>query len=305
MKKIAIAGIGGIGGFIGVSLAKNYHKSKQEEIIFICRNETKEAIVQNGLTLESAAGTLTVLPHRVADAPEEIGILDVLILACKSYSLESIIKAYESCIGDDTVVITLQNVVNGKELIRQYLNKGRIIEGCIYVASNVKNPGYIQHVGGPGKIFIGGESHNDYRWLMDLLVKGGLDITFEENIKGVLWKKYLFVAPVAAITTAYNISFGELSANRHLMDVLKNMMVEIQLLAEKEGILLSDDDVSTSYHMLSKFPYSAKSSLQLDVESGKASEKKFLVDYVMEQSARHALVTPFYNEVNERILSLA
>ncbi|MBL6445082.1 2-dehydropantoate 2-reductase [Fulvivirga sp. 29W222] len=305
MKKIAIAGMGGIGGFVGTPLAKSFGIDEQVQVIFICRGTTKAAIVQNGLTLESPKGTETARPYLVTDSPEEAGILDVIILACKSYSVKALIKTYKKCIGEHTVIITLQNLVNSKELIRQYLDKGQIIEGCIYVASNVKHPGYIQHVGGPGKIFIGGEPADKYQWLTDLLVEGGLDVTYEENIKKVLWKKYLFVAPVAAITTAYNITFGQLLESKHLMDMLESMMIEIQSLADKKGVLLSEGDISTSKDMLSKFPYGAKSSLQLDFESGNITEKDFLVDHVIELGQQLGINIPVYQEVNEKILSLA
>ncbi|GAA0894460.1 2-dehydropantoate 2-reductase [Fulvivirga kasyanovii] len=305
MKKIAIAGIGGIGGFIGAPLAKNYHNSEQVQVIFICRNETKDTIIEKGLTLESAQGKETVQPHLTSDDPETIGHPDVLILACKSYSLESMIKAYKSCIGEDTVIITLQNVVNGKEIIRKHTDQGQVIEGCIYVASNVKKPGHIQHVGGPGKIFIGGAPAGEYQWLTELLTEGGLDVTFEENIQSVLWKKYLFVAPVAAITTAYDITFGQLLEDDHLMNVLEKMMLEVQSLAAQKGVKLTGEDILNSKSMLTKFPYAAKSSLQLDFEGGHATEKKFLVDYIIEQSNRYGLKMPFYSEVNKKILSLA
>lgn len=305
MKKIAIAGIGGIGGFVGVSLAKNYVDAEQVQIIFICRNETKDTILKKGLTLESAKGTETVQPHLTSDHPKAIGRLDVLILACKSYSLASMIKAYKDCIDNDTVIITLQNVVNGKEIIQRHTDQGQIIEGCIYVASNVKKPGHIQHVGGPGKIFIGGAPASEYQWLTGLLTEGGLNVTFEENIQTVLWKKYLFVAPVAAVTTAYNITFGQLLEDDHLMNVLEKMMLEVQSLAAQKGIELAGEDILSSKSMLTKFPYAAKSSLQLDFEGGNATEKEFLVDYIIEQSNQHELQAPFYQEVNEKILSLA
>lgn len=303
MKRIAIAGIGGIGGFVGAPLAKAYADNEQVQIILICRGKTKEVITQNGLTLESAQGVETTHADLVSDNPAEIGVLDVLILACKSYSLESLIKAYKDCIAEHTVIITLQNVVNGKDIIRKHLNEGHIIEGCIYVASNVKSPGHIQHVGGPGKIFIGGKQQAEYQWLMDLLTLGCLDVTFEEDIKRILWKKYLFVAPVAAITTAYDITFGQLLEDDLLMNVLEKMMTEIQALAKENDVHLSGEDIMTSKDMLSKFPYEAKSSLQLDFENNKPTEKEFLVDHVIAQSELYGLDANYYREVNKRILS--
>jgi 2-dehydropantoate 2-reductase len=299
--KIGILGIGGIGGFVGAPLAKKY-KDTNTKIIFICRGETKNTIQNEGLTFESKGIKDTIFPDLVSDNPTEIGILDVLIITSKSYSVNEILATYKDCISNDTIIITLQNVVNAREIIRETLPElGEIMEGCIYVASNVKSPGHVQHVGGPGKIFVGGQKEN--KWLIDLLAAGGLDITYVENINQILWKKYLFVAPVAGITSAYNVTFGQLLEDKNLMHILENMMVEIQLLASKNNISLTKEDIETSKDLLTKFPFESKSSLQLDFENNNQTEKHFLVDYVIENCKKHGIPTPFYESINEKIIS--
>jgi len=297
--KIGILGIGGIGGFVGAPLAKKY-KNSATKIIFICRGETKTSIQNDGLLFESKGEKETIFPDLVSDNPAEIGILDVLILTSKSYSISNILNTYKDCINAETIIITLQNVVNAKEIIRKTLPEvGQIMEGCIYVASNVKKPGHIQHVGGPGKIFVGGKENKQ---LIDLLADGGLDITYVENINQILWKKYLFVAPVAAITSGYKVTFGQLLEDQNLMHILENMMIEIQSLASKNNILLTKEDIETSKDLLTKFPFESKSSLQLDFENNNQTEKKFLVDYVIENANKFGIEIPFYNGVNAKII---
>jgi 2-dehydropantoate 2-reductase len=299
--KIGILGIGGIGGFVGAPLAKKY-KDSTTQIIFICRGATKNAIQKDGLIFESKGIKETIFPDLVSDNPTEIGILDVLIVTSKSYSVSEILNTYKDCISAETVIITLQNVVNAREIVRETLPElGQIMEGCIYVASNVKKPGHVQHVGGPGKIFVGGEKEN--KWLIDLLTAGGLDITYVSDINQILWKKYLFVAPVAAITSAYKVTFGQLLEDKDLMHILENMMIEIQSLASKNNINLTKEDIETSKDLLTKFPFESKSSLQLDFENNNQTEKTFLVDYVIENCTKNEIQTPFYKSVNDRIIS--
>jgi len=301
ITKIGILGIGGIGGFVGAPLAKKC-KESETKIIFICRGEIKKAIQNEGLLFESKGETATIFPDLVSDNPTEIGILDVLILTSKSYSIKDVLSTYKDCINEKTIIITLQNVVNAKEIIRETLPEaGQIMEGCIYVASNVKKPGHVQHIGGPGKIFVGGKENKP---LIELLKAGDLDITYVENINQILWKKYLFVAPVAGITSAYKVSFGQLLEDENLMHILENMMIEIQSLAKKNNITLTNEDIETSKDLLTKFPFESKSSLQLDFENDNQTEKQFLVDYVIENAKKYGIKTPFYNGVNEKIKTL-
>lgn len=300
--RIGIIGIGGVGGFIGAPLASYYTNDKAVEIVFICRGKILENIKSKGLTFKTGNQEISVRPDITSDNIQEIGVLDVLFITTKSYALRSVVEVYEPVIKKDTVIIPLQNMVNAKEVIRTAIpNKGKILEGCIYVASNIKAPGYVEHKGGPGKVFIGGDTADDYKWLVDLLSKGGVDITFCENIKEALWSKYLFVSPVAAVTTAYHKTFGDLLNDKNLLALLKAMMLEVKALSVALGIHLTDDLIEKSIDLLHKFPYEAKSSLQLDFEQHRKNEKEYLVDYVIEKSKEKGIQAIHYQEVSKKI----
>lgn len=295
--------MGGIGGFVGAPLTESFKEDKEVRIIFICRGLTKAMIRANGLTLSSGEKKYRVHPYLVSDDPEEIGTLDILIIAVKSYGLKEAVKAYEKCIGDHTVIIPLQNVVNGKELISESIGtRPGILEGCIYVASNIENPGFVKHLGGPGKVFFGNEDDEDYKWVADILKKGGIDATYTRNIKYLLWKKYLFVSPVAAITTAFRITFGQLEEDKALMATLKEMMEEVCRVALQHNVSLTDKDIGESLGMLGNFPYEAKSSLQLDFEHRNSrTEKYFLVDYIVENGRKSDINVEAYRKVSASI----
>lgn len=300
--RIGIIGIGGVGGFIGAPLARYYNNEKAVEIIFICRGETLEHIKNKGLILKTANKEISVQPDIVSDDVQEIGVLDVLLITTKSYALEEVLKTYEPILKKDTVIIPLQNMVNAKEVIQSIIpDKGKILEGCIYVASNIKAPGYIEHKGGPGTVLIGGDTADEYQWLVDLLSEGGVDITYSENIKEALWSKYLFVSPVAAVTTAYHKTFGELLNDKALLVLLRAMMVEVKALAAALRVPLPEDIIEKSMDLLHKFPYQAKSSLQLDFEQQRKNEKEYLVDYVIEKSRERGIQAAHYQEVSRKI----
>ena len=47
--RIGIVGIGGVGGYFGGKLAREYENSSEHEIIFIARGQHLNAIQKNGL----------------------------------------------------------------------------------------------------------------------------------------------------------------------------------------------------------------------------------------------------------------
>ena len=302
--KIGILGMGGVGSFIGAKLTKHYENDEETQIFFICRNETKEAIVNNGLTLIAADKTINSRPSLVSDKPDEIGLLDIIIIATKSYALGTAISDYQDCLKDDTIIIPLQNGVNAKNIIEKNIDHDstKILEGCIYIVSNIEEPGIVKHMGGPGKIFFGNNDNHDFGWVGDILAKGGLDVTYTKDIQEILWKKYLFVSPLSTMSTALHISLGELAEDSIHMAKLKKMMIEVQELASKHKVTLTKEDIEASLAMLSKFPYKSKTSLQLDFENRNSNtEKNILVDFVIENGEKFGVDTDHYQEMNNII----
>lgn len=306
--KIGILGMGGVGSFVGAKLTKNYENDEETQIIFICRNKTKEAIANNGFTLIAADKTIRARPYLVSDKPDEIGLLDILIIATKSYALGPAISEYQDCLKEDTIIIPLQNGVNAKNIIENHIDhdSSKILEGCIYIVSNIEEPGVVKHMGGPGKIFFGNNDSQDFGWVGEILVKGGLDITYTKDIREILWKKYLFVSPLSTMSTALNITLGELAEDSKYMAKLEKMMVEVQELANKHNVILTAEDIEASLAMLSKFPYKSKTSLQLDFENRNPhTEKNILVDFVIKNGEKFGVDTEHYREMNNIINSTA
>ncbi|MBU3027419.1 2-dehydropantoate 2-reductase [Zobellia galactanivorans] len=302
--KIGILGMGGVGSFVGAKLTENYKDDPDTQIVFICRNKTKESIITNGLSLTTEGKTITCKPYLVSDDSKEIGLLDLLIVSTKSFSLGNAIGQYQDCLKKETIILPIQNGVDSKNVIENSIDhdNSKILEACIYIVSNIERPGVVKHLGGPGKIFFGNSDGQDYKWIEELLVKGGLNASYTKDIKTILWKKYLFVSPLAAMTAALDITLGELAENPAHMAKLEKMMKEVRELAKHFGITLSDMDINEALAMISNFPYQSKTSLQLDIESkNKYTEKANLVDYMITTGKTFGVKVDHYEEMSAKI----
>lgn len=106
------------------------------------------------------------------------------------------------------------------------------------------------------------------------------------------------------MTTALDITFGELAENSKYMDKLEKMMGEVQKLAGKFDVTLTEKDIEDALAMLSNFPYKSKSSLQLDFESQNSkTEKENLVDYVIENGKKFGIKVDNYEAMNRRVIA--
>ena len=86
-KRIAIVGIGGVGGYLGAMLAHAY-----PHVTLAARGKRLEHIKEHGLTLHSVySGEITAFPEHVTTA-DAIGPQDYIFVCVKNYSLEDVCR---------------------------------------------------------------------------------------------------------------------------------------------------------------------------------------------------------------------
>lgn len=301
MKKtrIAIAGIGGVGGYIGGKLAHHYSTIENVEIVFIARGENYDVIREKGLELISGERVYACLPSLTTTNPLEIGEIDLFIICTKQFDVINVLKTYQSCLTPTSTIITTQNTVNGKETLIPYLPKGvTLMEGSIYIASNLLKPGTIVHLSGPAKLIFGteGESGKDGAAIAKIFNDAGVDATYTTAINTVLWKKFMFVSPVAIVTSLFRISFAEIRQHLEAEHLYKQLIIELMQLAKAKQIETDEATVLNNLTLLANFKGNVKSSFQIDLEKNKRTEISALVSYVIEEGKYYKVETPNFNK---------
>ncbi|CAM4233667.1 2-dehydropantoate 2-reductase [Cytophagaceae bacterium 50C-KIRBA] len=300
--RIAIAGIGGIGGYIGGKLAYHYQNSENIEILFISRGENQKVIDQQGLTLHSGDQTYVCVPSINSHDPAIIGQIDALLICTKSYSTTSILKEYARCLRPNAVIITTQNTVNGQATVADLLPKGiTLLEGCIFIASNIQQAGIIEHKPGPTKLFFGTnkQASKQGEYFEKLLQDAGIDTKFTQNIQKILWKKFLFVSPIAIVSALTQQTFSQILENESHQKLFIQLTTELIQLAQAKHIPLDENTIKNNVELLGKFNPTVKSSFQLDLAKGNLSEIDSLLTYVIREATSHSLKLPHYEKAFE------
>ena len=79
--RIAVMGAGGVGGCLGALLTQ-----AGADVTLIARGEHLNAMRQNGLRLVQQATEFTVPVNATSD-PSEVGLVDLVLLAVKTYQI--------------------------------------------------------------------------------------------------------------------------------------------------------------------------------------------------------------------------
>ncbi|MDO9528470.1 MAG: 2-dehydropantoate 2-reductase [Syntrophales bacterium] len=297
--KIAIVGIGGVGGYFGGKLARQYDSKDDHQIFFVVRGPHLEKIKESGLEVTTQEeGTFVARPAYTTDNPEELGPVDVIILCVKGYGLDAAARIMANNIHDDTVIITLLNGVDNAERLKAIFNKGSVLNGCVYISSRIVSPGKIQQVAGPRTLIFGPEngSIEPYKKIESVLKNAGIKATLSSNIKTDVWTKFVFMDSLAGITSMTGKPFGGIMEDPDNVKMVEGLMREVESLAKAHNVFLPDDVVRKSLALARNFPYETKSSLQLDFEKRKQSEIETFTGYVVKSGTRLNIKTPFHDE---------
>lgn len=295
--RIAVVGIGGVGGYFGGKLAREYASSGKHEIIFIARGENLRAIQKNGLQLYTREGQYTVWPNIATDDPSLAGPLDLVLFCVKSYSLEESARSLAPNIGRETVVISLQNGVDSKERPRAVLPGADIVSGCVYIISFLDQPGVVIQTQGACRLIFGTDnraSADRYKNILDLLLAAKIDARLTDKITEALWMKFLMMCPLGSLTAATGKTYGFIREDESLRERLRAMMMEVAAVA---GARLPENAVDNTIAAIGGFSHDAKTSMQLDRERGKPMEVDTLTSFLCRAGRETGIPTPLHDEV--------
>lgn len=297
--KIAIVGIGGVGGYYGGLLAKRYSDDENVEIVFIARGDHLKQIQVNGLNLITENETFTVRPDSATDNPSGCGIFDCVIFCVKAYDLEQSAELLSPSIDENTIVISLLNGVDNGDRLRAILNKAKILNGCVYIGAHILRPGVVQQAGALSKLFFGDESGQqiDAKQIEHLLKEANIDAEFRTDIKNIVWEKYVLISAFATATTFLNKTMRGILDSVDGKGLLEDLLNEVMSVSRTEGIVLSQNIKEEIVTKVSSFPPTTKTSMQMDFEKGNKAELETFTGYIVKKAQKHGVSVPTYQRI--------
>ena len=301
--RIGILGLGGVGGYFGGLLAKAYFESDIIEIVFIARGETQKAIAQNGLKIIDNTTEMIVFPTLVSNNPDEIGELDYLICATKTYDIETSFESIKNCIAKNTIILPLYNGVDATERIQIEFPENVILQGCVYIVSMIESPGVVSKIGPYEKLFFGSKDgpFSKLNELQSIFKNAGIDSYLVANIEETVWEKFIFISALASATSYLNQNIGEILNNLENKAVYISLLNEITAVAVAKGLAMPNDIVAQTIIKLEKSPQDNTSSMHRDLLAGHKTELNSLTKYVVNEGFKYGIATPVYKKIVEKL----
>ena len=184
--------------------------------------------------------------------------------------------------------------------IRKVIQKGYVYPACVYVGTHIEKPGVVTQSGGSCTIILGkDEEQADQKpdWLMTLMDEASIRYQWHEQCSMEIWKKFLFIAAYGLMTSAYHKTIGQVYEDDMLKGKTLEIMREIVRVGHKEGVLLTEENVSEALEKAKAFPYETKTSFQRDYEKGGRDERELFGGTMLKLADDYQMALPTIKQV--------
>lgn len=291
--KCLVVGAGGVGGYIGGRLAE-----KGNDVTFLVRHNRAEQLKETGLVIHSEKGDVSFQPALISAG--ETGHFDVVIIASKAYSLGQVIDDVKSFVDRESVIIPFLNGYRHYEQLFTAFSKEQVLGGLCFIESALDNKGEIHHTSASHRFVFGewnGERTERITALEEAFSGVKAEVIISGHIEKDIWKKYLFIAAQAGITTLFQRPLGPILETEGGRHTVQTLIAEIGAILRKEGVPADPDLEEESFRTMTSMSYHMKSSMLRDMENGQTTEGDHLHGFLLEKAKRLSLAAPILETV--------
>jgi len=291
---IVVMGAGAVGGYFGGRLAQAGHR-----VTLVARGAHLRALQESGLRLRSPLGDadlerLPAVEDPRAGAPAS-GPVDVVLFTVKAQDSAAAAERVAPLVTAGTRVLTLQNGVDGVEVLRRRFGDERVLAGVAYIEALVAKPGEIVHKSPFARVVFGPLGSHDARAeeLAGAFREAGVEATLDADPMVAVWRKWLLICAFSGLTALTRKPIGQVVERRETRDLLRRAMEEIAALAAARGVALPADavDGAMTFARETAEP-TMTSSLAQDLAAGKRLELEALNGAASRMGRELGVATP-------------
>lgn len=300
--KIGIIGMGVTGKYLSSMLCKS-----NEEVYVIAKGEALARIKNNGIALSDENDkNFTVFPTLVTNDAKEAGIMDIVFVCVRGYSLKAAAKAVSDMVNEHTLVIPIINGVDVGNKLYSYLKKGKIIDAVMYSSSKVSVNNNLKANNKCIKIVI--SKNKNYpvydvylELLHDVLNRANILCKIRKDAEAFAWNKYVFNCAFNITGSYYDVRVKGILDDKMKFETFCNVAKECEEVGRSKGIKLAENIYEVTIDTLKKLSKKSMSSMHKDVISGKKFELELFCGDLCRMGKAEGIPTPYTQKAYEKL----
>ena len=213
---------------------------------------------------------------------------DLIIVATKFYNLEEI--NFEPFIKEGTIILSLINGILSEDVLKEQYPNANIIKSFLICNSMIKQ----------GSNVI----HDDYNQIVlesnfeleSFFKSHNINYKVSDDIYSDMWGKYMLNLMANQLSAVTRMTFGEMNNLPYIDKLLNNILEEVVIIAEKEGVLNARELGQGAIKIFKNMAPYGKTSMLQDIISNKKTEIEAFAGTIRKLGIKHNVKTP-YNDV--------
>ncbi len=286
--RIAVFGLGAIGGYVAARLAASGH-----EVSAVARGPTLAALREHGLTLRAGAETLRAR-IKVSERSSELGPQDLVISTAKATAPTSLAEGLAPLLGPQTAVVFAQNGIpwwyatglaasrprppdlahlDPQGTLRQLIASQRIVGAVIQSSNEMIEPGVVVNETPTNNALLVGEADDSdsarIASIRSTLVAAGIGSPVVPDIRQAIWRKLVVNMSASVLCLITGRRLPIVSDDDHIGTLFERVAREGIAIAAAHGVDVSSYD-PTAFRK--KRPQDHMPSIRQDYDRKRAME---------------------------------
>jgi 2-dehydropantoate 2-reductase len=296
INHVSLLGLGAEGAVAYYALRQ---AMRSEQIAVLASGSRAERLKENGIIINDTPYSLSVRPAGDTSTPP-----DLLIIAVKSYQLESVFPDIAKELGPNTTIMSMINGLSSENQLAEQFGPERVIYSMSKINSKKEqNRVTFKPV---GQVAIGEKDGHISERIKDIysLFASGVPTVISENIYLDIWRKYMLNAACNTVETIFKGTHRWFQNIPEACDAMECIMQEIVALANAMDVPLSQQDIRSLDGFFKNYDPNGMCSMVQDMLYGNPTEIDMFMGEALRLGRQYHVKLPVCRFVYDIITSM-
>ncbi len=283
-------------GALGVMYAEFFtRKLGKEKVRILADRERVERYKKEQITFNGE-----ICDFQYCDAAKESRPSELLLFAVKYGALETAMEETAHLIGENTILLSVLNGIRSEEDLGRKFGREKVVH-CIAQKMAAMKEGNAAVCTNKGELAIGvldGGREENLAAVKDFFDRTGFSYSCPEDMRHAMWGKLLCNVGVNQTVSLFEGTYRSVQQEGEAREMMKAAMRETILVANAEGVALSEKDMADWISIIDGLNPDGEPSMRQDSKAGRKTEVGLFAGTVCELGKKHGIATP----VNDRFL---
>ena len=286
-------------GALGLLYADRIVKARgQEGTVFILDDERMEKYRGRKFTINGEEREFAMVSASTMEP------VDLVIVAVKYNGLPSAIETMKSCVGKDTIILSVMNGIDSEEMIAETYGKEHLIYTVAQGMDAMKFGDALNYTK-EGELRIGVVEEYQKKNLTavkEYFEDIQMPYTLEDDILKRMWGKFMLNVGVNQTCHAYETTYsGVLTEGSEENRIFTGAMDEVIQLSQAVGINLSQEDAEYYKKIIATLKPDGVPSMRQDGIAKRKTEVEMFAGIVRKLAKKHGIATPVNDLLYDKI----